>query len=92
MDGTGTLMVVNLLTDGLGGQMKFLGKDPNSSEGNSPTIWEDGDSYVVQGWRITEAGSLAAIGDVPAHETVVRIPKHMVKFFPEVAGGSNAHS
>lgn len=32
--------------------MKFLGKDPESNQGSSPTIWDDGDDYVIQGWRI----------------------------------------
>lgn len=68
--------------------MKFLGKDPNSGNGESPTLWDDGDNLVVQGWRITEPADLAEIGDVPAHETVVRIPKRMLKFLPEVTGGS----
>jgi hypothetical protein len=67
--------------------LRFLGKDPNSETTNSPTIWDDGDSYVIQGWRITEAADLAEIGEVPAHETVVRIPKRMMPFFPEVNGG-----
>ena len=66
--------------------MRFLGKDPNSDGGQSPTIWDDGDEYVIQGWRVTDPASLAEIGDVPPHETVVRIPKRMMPFFPEVAG------
>lgn len=65
--------------------LKFLGKDPNSESTNSPTIWDDGDNYVIQGWRVTDPADLAAIGDVPAHETLVRIPKRMMPFFPEVS-------
>ncbi len=68
--------------------MRYLGKDPDSEHGQSPTIWDDGDSYVIQGWRITDQAALAEIGDVPAHETVVRIPKRMMPFFPEVNSGS----
>jgi hypothetical protein len=67
--------------------LKFLGKDPGSNVDNSPTIWDDGDAYVIQGWRITDPADLAEIGEVPAHETVVRIPKRMMAFFPEVTGG-----
>jgi hypothetical protein len=67
--------------------LRFLGKDPNSGVDNSPTIWDDGDTYVIQGWHITDPADQAEIGEVPAHETVVRIPKRMLTFFPEVNGG-----
>lgn len=70
--------------------LQFLGKDPNSQHGNSPTVWEDGDSYVVQGWRIDDAATLAEIGDIPTHETVIRIPKRLMPVFPEVNGGRGA--
>jgi hypothetical protein len=63
--------------------MKFLGKDPESSSGNSPTIWEDGDEIVIQGWRVVDAAQLTEIGTVPQGETVVRIPRRMLRFFPE---------
>jgi hypothetical protein len=63
--------------------LKFLGKDPDSEHGSSPTIWEDEDSYVIQGWKL-DAATLDAVGEVPAHETVLRIPKRMMQFFPEV--------
>jgi len=69
--------------------LRFLGKDPNSDNGQSPTVWDDGDSYVVQGWRIDDAATLAEIGDVPAHETVIRIPKRLMPVFPEVNGGGS---
>lgn len=69
--------------------MRFLGKDPNSPGNDSPTIWDDGDAYVVQGYKITDAATLAEVGEVPAHETVLRIPKHMMQFFPEVNGGGD---
>jgi hypothetical protein len=67
--------------------LRFLGKDPDSQQTNSPTVWEDADGYVIQGWRVTDTADLAEIGEVPAHETVVRIPKRMMRFFPEVTGG-----
>lgn len=68
--------------------MRYLGKDPSSDHGDSPTVWDDGDSYVVQGWRITDEATLAEIGQIPAHETVIRIPKRLMPVFPEVNGGS----
>lgn len=69
--------------------MKFLGVDPETSGNGSPTIWEDGDTYVIQGWRITDPTIFEEIGAIPARETVLRIPKRMMQFFPEVkeAGG-----
>ena len=70
--------------------MKFLGVDPQTSGNGSPTIWEDGDTYVIQGWRIIDPAIFEEIGEIPARETVLRIPKRMIQFFPEVrqAGGA----
>lgn len=67
--------------------LKFLGKDPDSPVNDSPTIYDTGDSYVIQGWRIVDPEVLAQLGELPAHETVVEIPKRMMQFFPEVSGG-----
>jgi hypothetical protein len=70
--------------------LRFLGKDPESNGDNSPTIWDDGDAYVIQGWLVSDAEAIAAIGTVPAHEGVVRIPKRMMGLFPEVSSaGAN---
>jgi hypothetical protein len=69
---------------------KFLGKDPNSPDGDSPSLWDDGDSFVMQGWRVNDPSQLtellAAAGQdgVPAHETLIRFPKRMMALFPEV--------
>jgi hypothetical protein len=52
--------------------MRFLGVDPDSEHGSSPTIWEDGDSYVIQGWRIADPGTLAEVGDVAGADNPVR--------------------
>lgn len=67
--------------------LKFLGIDPTSPDGNSPTIWDNGDTYVIQGWRIVDPTVLAEIGGIPEHETVLEIPKRMMPFFPEVTSG-----
>ena len=64
--------------------LQFLGKDPDSEYSGSPAVWDDGDCYVIQGWRITDPGTLAQVGTVPAHETVLRFPKRMMRFFKEV--------
>ncbi|HET9254765.1 MAG TPA: hypothetical protein VFO16_06135 [Pseudonocardiaceae bacterium] len=44
----------------------FLGKDPGSIGGESPTLFAtdrtDRTTYIVQGWRVTDAQALADIG------------------------------
>lgn len=70
--------------------LRFLGKDPSSDGGQSPTVWEDEDTYVVQGWRVDDPATLAEVGDVPAHETLIRIPKRLMPAFPEVNGEHGA--
>jgi hypothetical protein len=69
--------------------LRFLGKDPESPVNDSPTIYDNGDSYVIQGWKIADPAMLAELGELPAHETVVEIPKRMMQFFPEVGGGGS---
>lgn len=72
--------------------LRFLGTDPDSPQGGSPSLWDDGDTYVMQGWRVTDpeviAELLRAAGreDVPEHETLIRFPKRMMPLFPEVSG------
>lgn len=72
--------------------LHLLGKDSESPDGKSPTVYYDDetDNYVVQGWKVLDAGRLSQL-DLPDHETVVEIPKSMVQFFPEVSGGGGAH-
>jgi hypothetical protein len=70
--------------------LEFLGKDPDSEYSNSPTVWNDGDCYVIQGWRITDPSTLAEIGTVPEHETVLRFPKRMMRFFEETSSDGAA--
>ncbi|GAB2732061.1 hypothetical protein [Kitasatospora kifunensis] len=64
-----------------------LGKDPESPNGGSPTVYLDTDSghYLLQGWKVTDPDRLAQL-DLPDHETVIEFPRRMVQFFPEVAG------
>jgi hypothetical protein len=65
--------------------LQFLGKDPDSMNGQSPTLYYDADrdTYVVQSWKVVDPERLAQL-DVPEHETVVEIPRRMMWFFPEV--------
>jgi hypothetical protein len=73
--------------------LKFLGIDPDSPDDGSPTIWLDeatGD-LVIQSWKADDAtlrecqevGSVPGhTTDVPAHETVIRLPANMLQFIP----------
>ncbi|MFD7291026.1 hypothetical protein [Streptomyces sp. NPDC059863] len=72
--------------------LRMLGKDPNSLEGKSPTVYYDdvADKYLVQGLKVLDEERLSQM-DLPDHETVVEIPKYMVTFFPEVSGGGGTH-
>ncbi|MEV8637605.1 hypothetical protein AB0395_38775 [Streptosporangium sp. NPDC051023] len=75
--------------------LQFIGKDPESDHDGSPTIYDDGDTYILQGWKITDPAALAeidAVRPIPERETVIRFPKRMMQLFPEVNGGDNGHS
>jgi len=71
----------------------FLGKDDQSPQGGSPSLWDDGDSYVIQGWRITDEAApselLRSAGQrqIPASETLIRFPKRLMHMFPELGSG-----
>jgi hypothetical protein len=59
----------------------FVGKDPDSNPTGSPTVYRtDRESWVVQGWRVTDPEALAQM-DVPGGETAVEIPDRMIQFF-----------
>ncbi|RMB85632.1 hypothetical protein [Streptomyces shenzhenensis] len=68
--------------------LHMLGKDPNSPDGKSPTVYYDDatDNYVLQGWKVKDPERLAQM-DIPEHETVIEFPRRMMQFFPEVNGG-----
>lgn len=69
--------------------LRFLGKDPNSPNGDSATVWEDTETgeYVLQGYIETGLATLAELGPLPEGEIRIRFPKRMMWFFPEVTGG-----
>lgn len=78
-------------------RVQFLGKDPESSDTNSPTLFatdrQDRTSYLVQGWRVTDPEALAGVGEIPAHETIVEIPVEIIdmaiKHRQEQQGGAS---
>jgi hypothetical protein len=67
----------------------FLGKDPNSPDGQSPTLYYDDErgTYLFQSWRVTDPERLAQF-DVPEHETIIEFPARMLQFLPGVNGGA----
>ena len=71
----------------------FLGKDPDSKQGGSPTLWyrEDRDTYLFQSWKVTDPELLTQL-DIPEHETVIEFPSRMLRFLPGVNrdGGAGA--
>lgn len=63
----------------------FLGKDPGSIEGESPTLFAtdrtDRITYIAQGWKVTDSQVLTDIGPVPDHETLIEIPEEVLRMF-----------
>jgi len=61
-------------------KVRFLGT--TSKDGASPTLFEtDRETLLVQGWRVTDPEALAAM-DIPEHETLVEIPRELLRFTP----------
>ena len=65
--------------------VRFLGKDPESQVGNSPTLFAtdrtDRVTYIAQGWKVTDPAALAEIGAVPDHEALIEIPEDVLKMY-----------
>jgi hypothetical protein len=64
---------------------RFLGTDPDSQEGQSPTLFAtdrtDRTTYIAQGWVVTDPQVLADVGDVPPGEAIIEIPEDVLKFY-----------
>lgn len=59
-------------------KLRLLGKD--STPTNSPTLYAtDQDSYVVQGWTVTDKATLAQLA-VPDDETLAEIPPTLLEY------------
>ncbi|MCW7945150.1 hypothetical protein AAW14_24840 [Streptomyces hygroscopicus] len=68
--------------------LRFIGIDPNTGQGESPTVWVDESSkeLIIQGWKPDpELEAECAAFEMPGHavgipddEAVVRIPARMV--------------
>lgn len=70
--------------------LRFLGINPDTPQGGSPTVWEDTESgdIVVQSYRADEAtlAECRKTGEIPDHETVIRLPRVMLQFIPTDEG------
>ncbi|MBT2210325.1 hypothetical protein [Actinomadura sp. NEAU-AAG7] len=72
--------------------LRFLGKDPDSKDGDSPTFWHDDsdNSVLVQGWKeedptvIAELLATSGSDHVPAHEAIVRVPGRLLPTLREL--------
>ena len=62
-------------------EITFVAKDPGSEPSGSPTLYRtDRQSWVVQGWVVTDSDALAAM-NIPEGETCVEVPDRLVPFF-----------
>lgn len=60
-------------------KLQFLGT--TSSDGDCPTLYlTDRNTYVVQGYQVTDPEALAELRDVLPGETFVEIPRELIKF------------
>lgn len=77
---------------------RFIGKDPPSKDGDSPSVWVDeaDGSLVFQLWQITDETEVAALmcassrDDVPGHEVLGRLPVTMFALLQEAMDASRA--
>ena len=59
----------------------LVGTDPNSNPTGSPTVYRtDRDSWVVQGWVVTDHEALSQTS-IPEGEPAVEIPDRIVHYF-----------
>ncbi len=65
--------------------LTFIGKDPDSHPGGSPTVYRtDRNTWVIQGWALTDSDALAQM-EIPEGETCVEIPDRLVPFIHRTA-------
>jgi hypothetical protein len=62
-------------------ELTFVAKDPGSVPDGSPTLYRtDRQSWVVQGWVVTDPDALATMS-IPEGEACVEIPDRLIPFF-----------
>lgn len=66
--------------------LRFLGINPNTPDDGSPTIWleEETGDLIIQSYKVDEAvlAQCRQTGEIPSHETVIRLPPQMLQFLP----------
>jgi hypothetical protein len=66
--------------------LTFIAKGPESQPEGSPTLYRtDRQSWVVQGWVVTDPDELAQMG-IPAGEVACEIPDRLIPFFTHPEG------
>lgn len=72
-------------------ELHFLGKVTDG--GNSPTLYATSEVmhgreiYVLQGWKITDQQTLAALR-LPDDEAVIAVPKELMRYLPKEDHGA----
>lgn len=65
-------------------RVRFLGKDPESDYGGSPTLFAtdrtDRKTYLVRGWEVTDTQALADAGENPPGEGLLEVPAELFRF------------
>ncbi|MGW7579767.1 hypothetical protein ACWGKU_20275 [Kitasatospora sp. NPDC054768] len=68
-------------------RLRFIAKDPESPDGESPTVWvdEENSDLVIQGWTADDGTVEECLrtGRIPDHEGVFRVPVRMVRALRE---------
>lgn len=63
----------------------LIGKDPESPDKNSPTLFAtdrtDRKTFLVQGWKVTDSNALADVGSIPGHEDIVEVPVEILEMY-----------
>ena len=68
----------------------FLGSDPTSQYGSSPTLFatsrSDRVTFLLQGWVVTDPEALGDVGEIPPGEGLVEIPIEVLRFVAQHQG------
>ena len=74
-------------------EIRFLGKDPESAEGDSPTLWAtdrvERKTYIAQGWLVTDPQVLTSVGPIPNGESIIEIPEDVLRFYQRNQGADH---
>lgn len=64
--------------------LEFLGVDPTSEVGGSPTVWRDPETgdLILRG-LVIDSQTRAEIGADPEGEISLRLPQRMLQFLPK---------